>query len=170
MNSIILGLCCAVSAATAERPNVIVVVTDDQGYGDLACHGNPVLDTPNLDKLHSESVRFTNFHVDPTCSPTRGALMTGKYSHRAGVWHTICGGNHLRASEMTMAEVFNASGYQTGMFGKWHLGSNYPYRPMDRGFDQWLGQGDGGTGTTDDWFDNDRVNDRYWHNGKRGAT
>ena len=156
----------AKNVADKARPNVVIVMTDDQGYGDLSCHGNPVLRTPNLDKLHAESVRFTNFHVDPTCSPTRGALMSGKYSHRAKVWHTIAGGNHLRASEMTMADAFKASGYRTGMFGKWHLGSNYPYRPMDRGFDEWLGQGDGGTGTTDDYFTNDRVNDHYLHNGQ----
>jgi len=161
------GMTFALLASASQSPNVVFVVTDDQGYGDLRCHGNPVIETPNLDKLHAQSVRFTNFHVDPTCSPTRGALMSGKYSHRAKVWHTICGGNHLRASEMTMADAFKASGYRTGMFGKWHLGSNYPYRPMDRGFDEWLGQGDGGTGTTDDWFDNDRVNDHYWHNGER---
>ncbi|ADE53627.1 arylsulfatase [Coraliomargarita akajimensis] len=151
----------------ASQPNVIVVITDDQGYGDLACLGNPVVETPNLDQLHAESVRFTDFHVDPTCAPTRGALLTGKYAHRAGVWHTVCGGNHLRASELTMADVFKQAGYRTALFGKWHLGSNYPYRPMDRGFDEWLGNGDGGTGTTDDWFDNDRVNDWYWHNGER---
>ena len=155
------------AAAWAERPNVILIMADDQGYGDLACHGNPVIETPQLDRLYREAVRFTNFHVDPTCSPTRGALMSGKYSHRAKVWHTIAGGNHLRASEMTMADAFKASGYRTGMFGKWHLGSNYPYRPMDRGFDQWLGQGDGGTGTTDDYFTNDRVDDVYLHNGER---
>lgn len=155
------------SICAASRPNVIVILADDQGYGDLACHGNGVIRTPNLDKLHAESVRFTNFHVDPTCSPTRGALMTGKYSHRAKVWHTIAGGNHLRASEMTMAGTFEASGYRTAMFGKWHLGSNYPFRPMDRGFQQWLGHGDGGTGTTDDYFTNDRVNDHYLHNGER---
>lgn len=149
----------------ADRPNVVLIMTDDQGYGDLACLGNPVIETPNLDRLYGESVRFTDFHVDPTCSPTRGALMTGKYSHRAKVWHTIAGGNHLRAGEMTMAEAFKASGYRTAMFGKWHLGSNFPYRPMDRGFDEWLGQGDGGTGTTDDHFTNDRVNDHYLHNG-----
>ena len=81
------------------RPNVVLIMTDDQGYGDLGCHGNPVIKTPNLDKLHAESVRLTDFHVDPTCSPTRGALMSGKYSHRAKVWHTIAGGNHLRAPQ-----------------------------------------------------------------------
>ncbi len=151
----------------SERPNVIVIVSDDQGYGDLSCHGNPYIKTPNMDQLHAESVRFTDFHVDPTCAPTRSALMTGKYSHHVGVWHTVCGGNHLRSTEKTMADVFKASGYRTALFGKWHLGANYPYRPMDRGFDEWLGNGDGGTGTTDDWFDNDRINDYYWHNGKR---
>lgn len=151
----------------AQSPNVILIVTDDQGYGDLSCHGNPVIKTPNIDKLSSESVRFTDFHVDPTCAPSRAALMTGKYSHRVGVWHTVCGGNHLRASEKTMANLFKENGYRTGAFGKWHLGANFPYRPMDRGFDEWVGQGDGGTGTTDDWFYNDRVNDYYWHNGER---
>ncbi|MHC4993487.1 MAG: arylsulfatase [Planctomycetota bacterium] len=154
------------SVLAADRPNVVLIITDDQGYGDLACHGNPVIQTPNLDRLHAGSVRLTNFHVDPTCSPTRGALMSGKYSHRAKVWHTIAAGNHLRASEMTMAQAFEATGYRTGMFGKWHLGANYPYRPMDRGFDEWLGQGDGGTGTTDDYFTNDRVNDHYLVNGE----
>ncbi|RED96551.1 arylsulfatase [Marinoscillum furvescens] len=150
-----------------DLPNVVVIVTDDQGYGDFSAHGNPYLSTPNMDKLHDESVRFTDFHVDPTCAPSRAALLTGKYAHRAGVWHTVSGGNHLRASEVTMAEVFQQNGYRTALFGKWHLGSNHPYRPMDRGFDEWLGQGDGGTGTTDDWFFNDRVDDHYWHNGER---
>ncbi len=154
-------------ASNFEKPNVIVILTDDQGYGDLSCHGNPYIKTPNMDQLHDESVRFTDFHVDPTCAPTRSALMTGKYSHHVGVWHTVSGGNHLRSTEKTMADVFKASGYRTAMFGKWHLGANYPYRPIDRGFDEWLGNGDGGTGTTDDWFFNDRVNDQYWHNGKR---
>ncbi len=153
-------------SAAAEKPNVIVILVDDMGYGDIAAHGNPVIRTPHLDKLHAESVRLTDFHVDPTCSPTRSALMTGKYPHRVKVWHTIAGGNHLRAGEMTMADAFRANGYRTGMFGKWHLGANFPYRPMDRGFDEWLGQGDGGTGTTDDHFLNDRVNDHYLHNGE----
>lgn len=166
-NFIVFGFIMHTALLAAQQPNVVIVVTDDQGYGDLSCHGNPVIKTPNMDELHEESVRFTNFHVDPTCAPTRAALMSGKYSHRAGVWHTVAGGNHLRATETTMADMFKASGYRTGAFGKWHLGSNYPYRPIDRGFDEWLGHGDGGTGTTDDWFDNDRVNDHYWHNGKR---
>lgn len=155
------------SESSSNPPNIILIVTDDQGYGDLSCHGNTYISTPNMDQLYKESVRFTDFHVDPTCAPTRAALMTGKYSHHAGVWHTVNGGNHLRSTETTMADVFKSAGYSTALFGKWHLGSNYPYRPIDRGFDEWLGQGDGGTGTTDDWFFNDRVNDYYWHNGER---
>ena len=137
-----------------EGPNVIVVLIDDQGYGDIGLHGNPVLETPNIDDLGRESVRLTDFHVDPTCSPTRAALLTGKYSRRVGVWHTIAAGNYLDKNEVTMADVFKASGYRTGLFGKWHLGATYPYRPIDRGFEEWLGQGDGGTGTTDDYFSN----------------
>ena len=162
----VLLLACVATVVAGEKPNVILIITDDQGYGDISAHGNPLIQTPHMDQLHAESVRFTNFHVDPTCAPTRGALMSGKYSHRAKVWHTIAGGNHLRAGQMTIADVFKASGYRTGMFGKWHLGGNYPYRPMDRGFEEWLGQGDGGTGTTDDYFTNDRVNDHYLHNGE----
>ena len=170
---IALGAACLVAspaalhaAASPKRPNVVVILVDDMGYGDIAAHGNRVIRTPQLDRLHAESVRLTDFHVDPTCSPTRAALMTGRYSHHVKVWHTIAEGNHLRASELTMADAFRANGYRTGMFGKWHLGSNLPYRPIDRGFDEWLGQGDGGTGTTDDHFLNDRVNDHFLHNGE----
>lgn len=165
--ALILVPLAALLSAAVPRPNVVVVLVDDMGYGDIAAHGNPVIRTPHLDRLHAESARLTDFHVDPTCSPTRAALMTGRYAHRVKVWHTIAGGNHLRADELTMADVFRANGYRTGMFGKWHLGSNLPYRPIDRGFDEWLGQGDGGTGTTDDHFLNDRVNDRFIHNGER---
>jgi arylsulfatase A-like enzyme len=152
-------------SAAAGKPNVIIVLTDDQGYGDLSCTGNPILKTPNMDRLSREGVQFTNFHVDSYCSPTRSALMTGRYSHRVGGWGTVCGRNMLRADEVTMADVFRHNGYHTGHFGKWHLGTNYPYRPMDRGFEEWLGHGDGGTGCATDFWGNDRVNDRYIHNG-----
>jgi len=149
-----------------SRPNVIVLLTDDQGYGDLGCHGNPIIRTPHMDRLGRESVRFSNFHVDSYCTPTRAALMTGRYAHRVGGWGTVCGRNMLRDGEVTMADVFRHNGYRTGHFGKWHLGTNYPYRPIDRGFDQWLGHGDGGTGCTTDYWGNDRVNDHYIHNGR----
>lgn len=158
------------SACTSDlankKPNVILIMTDDQGYGDLACHGNPIIETPNLDKLHSEAVRFTNFHVNPFCAPTRAALMTGRFSDLTHVRTTINGRNHLNVSETTMAEYFKASGYTTGLFGKWHLGQNYPFRPIDRGFDEWVGHGDGGTGTASDYWGNDKMNDTYMRNGK----
>ncbi|MBN2138045.1 MAG: arylsulfatase [Sedimentisphaerales bacterium] len=149
-----------------RRPNVILVMTDDQGYGDLHCHGNEVIVTPNLDKLHSQSVRLTNFHVDPTCSPTRSALMTGRYSSRTGVWHTIMGRSILSRDEATMADVFSASGYATGIFGKWHLGDNYPYRPQDRGFGEVLIHGGGGVGQGPDYWGNTYFDDTYFHNGQ----
>lgn len=152
-----------------RRPNVIIVITDDQGYGDLGCHGNPVLRTPNLDRLYRQSVRLTNFHVDPTCSPSRSSLMTGRYSSRTGVWHTIMGRSLLRRDEVTMADVFATSGYRTAIFGKWHLGDNYPFRPQDRGFQEVVVHGGGGVGQTPDYWGNDYFDDTYWHNGRPTA-
>ncbi len=149
-----------------QHPNVIVIMTDDQGYGDIAAHGNPIIQTPNLDKLYGESVRFTDFHVNPFCAPTRAALMTGRISDRTHVRSTVYARNHLNLDETTMAEFFKDSGYKTGHFGKWHLGQNYPYRPMDRGFDVWVGHGDGGTGSASDYWGNDRMNDTYIRDGK----
>ena len=155
-----------VAAGAAERqPNVVLVMTDDQGYGDLGCHGNPVIKTPNLDALHAESVRMTSFQVCPTCSPTRAALMTGHYSLRAGIWHTIMGRSIMRPDEVTMGDVFSANGYRTGIFGKWHLGDNYPYRPQDRGFQEVVIHGGGGVGQTPDYWGNDYFDDTYFDNG-----
>jgi arylsulfatase A-like enzyme len=156
------------SAWGADRlPNVLLIMTDDQGYGDFACHGNPILKTPNLDRLHAASVRLTNFHVDPTCSPTRSALMTGRYSSRTGVWHTVMGRSLLCRDEVTMADVFTASGYKTGIFGKWHLGGNYPYRPGERGFGEVLTFGGGGAiGNTPDVWGNNYFDDTLRHNAR----
>lgn len=136
------------------RPNVILIITDDQGYGDIGFHGNPVVQTPNLDRLASQSLRLTDFHVDPTCSPTRAALMTGRYSCRTGVWHTIMGRSILRSDETAMPQYFARAGYATGMFGKWHLGDSAPYRPIDRGFSRALWHGGGGIGQTPDFWGN----------------
>lgn len=147
-------------------PNVILLITDDQGYGDLSCHGNPVLKTPHLDNLHEQSVRFTNFHVDPTCAPTRASLLTGRYSSRTGVWHTIMGRSLLRSDETTLADLFSRNGYRTGIFGKWHLGDNYPYRPQDRGFNEVVVIGGGAIGNAPDYWGNDYFDDTYRHNGE----
>ncbi len=149
-----------------NRPNVVIVITDDQGYGDLGCHGNPIISTPNIDRLHSESVRFTNFHVGPTCAPTRAGLMTGRYCNCTGVWHTIGGRSLLRQDEVTIADVFKANDYRTGMFGKWHLGDNYPFRPHDRGFETALYHGGGGVSQTPDYWGNDYFDDTYMFNGE----
>ncbi len=160
------GLACA----APQRPNVVLVMTDDQGYGDLGCHGNKLLKTPNLDRLHAESIRLTSFHVDPTCSPTRAALLTGRYSCRTGVWHTIMGRSILRRDERTIADMLSAAGYRTGIFGKWHLGDNYPYRAMDRGFDESLVHGGGGIGQTPDYWGNTYFSPVLMHNGKPART
>jgi arylsulfatase A-like enzyme len=157
-------------ARGAERPNVVLVMTDDQGYGDLGCHGNPVLKTPWLDRLYDQSIRLTNFHVDPTCSPTRAALLTGKYSCRTGVWHTILGRSLLRRDELTMADLLSKSGYRTAIFGKWHLGDNYPYRAVDRGFQVSLVHGGGGITQTPDYWGNTYFSPTLYYNGKPVRT
>ena len=150
----------------AEKPNVVIVITDDQGYGDLAFTGNPAIKTPNLDKLRSQGTLLNNFHVDPTCAPTRAALMTGRYSNRVGVWHTVQGRSMLRRREVTMADIFSDNGYATGMFGKWHLGDCYPYRPEDRGFQHVVYHQAGGVGQAPDYWGNDYFDDTYMVNGK----
>ena len=166
LSSIVVVLIFAVSAQAAKRPNVVLVITDDQGYGDLSCHGNPVLKTPHLDKLHSEGVRLTDYHVAPTCSPTRAALITGHWTNRTGVWHTIMGRSMLRHNEVTIGRILADGGYHTAMFGKWHLGDNYPYRPEDRGFQEVLRHGGGGVGQTPDYWDNAYFDGSYFLNGK----
>ena len=148
-----------------ERPNVILILTDDQGYGDLSCTGNPVLQTPHLDKLYDQSVRLTDYHVDAMCSPTRAALMTGRYAARTGVWSTLRGRYIMRRDEITIADVFSNSDYRTGIFGKWHLGDNYPYRPFDRGFRESLSFGGGVVGEIPDYWDNDNFTATYLRNG-----
>ncbi len=152
------------AVAADEHPNVVLVITDDQGYGDLGCHGNPVLRTPNLDRLHDESVRLVDFHVAPTCSPTRAALVTGRWTNRTGVWHTSGGRSLLPEGEVTMGQVFQDAGYATGMFGKWHLGDNYPFRPEDRGFGEVMRHGGGGVGQTPDFWDNAYFDGTYLYN------
>jgi arylsulfatase A-like enzyme len=149
-----------------RSPNVILVITDDQGYGDLGCTGNPWIRTPNIDAFHGESVRFTDFHVSPLCAPTRAGIMSGHRPTKNGAWATCWGRSLLRKDETTMADVFKANGYRTGMFGKWHLGDNYPYRPQDRGFEHVVAHKGGGVGQTPDFWGNNYFDDTYFHNGK----
>lgn len=148
------------------KPNIVLVITDDQGKGDLGAYENPVIQTPQMDALYNESVRLENFHVDPTCSPSRSALLTGQQSLRAGVWHTIMGRNILPADKVTLPEILQANGYHTGLFGKWHLGDNYPFRPEDQGFETVIMHGGGGVGQTPDFWGNTQFGDTYYVNGK----
>jgi arylsulfatase A-like enzyme len=143
----------APSVASAQKlagtkPNIILIITDDQGYGDLSCHGNPILKTPNIDKLHARSVRFTDFHVSPTCAPTRSALMTGRHEFKNGVTHTINERERLNLKSFTLAQLLRRAGYTTGIFGKWHLGDEAAYQPDQRGFDEVFIHGAGGIGQT----------------------
>ena len=125
-------------AAQTNRPNVLIILTDDQGYADIGAHGHPFLKTPNMDKLHAESVRFTDFHVAPMCSPTRGQLMTGVDAMKNGDT-AVCQGRSMVREEIPMLpKYFADEGYATGIFGKWHMGDSYPYRPQDRGFQEVL--------------------------------
>ena len=129
-----------------QRPNIILVMTDDQGYGDLACHGHPYLKTPNLDKLYTQSTRFTDFHVSPTCAPTRAALLTGNVPFKNGITHTILERERMALSSYTFAQALQKTGYATGIFGKWHLGDEDAYQPGQRGFDEVFIHGGGGIG------------------------
>ncbi|HKM55584.1 MAG TPA: arylsulfatase [Isosphaeraceae bacterium] len=171
-----LLLCCpALAAEPAPKPNIVFILTDDQGYGDFSCHGNPILKTPNLDRLHSESVRFTDFHVSPTCSPTRAALMTGRHEFRSGVTHTIMERERLSLKATTIAEVLRSVGYTTGIFGKWHLGDEADHQPNKRGFDEVFIHGAGGIGQSFPGSCGDAPGNTYFdpailHNGKFEKT
>lgn len=160
--------------AQEGRPNVVLIITDDQGYGDLGVTGNPHISTPVLDQFASESVRFNNFYVSPVCAPTRSSLMTGRYSLRTGVHDTYNGGATMAGSEATIAETLKQANYTTGAFGKWHLGDNYPSRPLDQGFDESVIHLSGGMGQVGDFttfFQGDRsyFDPVLWYNGKQKA-
>jgi len=155
----------AVATSAAERPNIVVIITDDQGYGDLSAHGNPVLKTPALDRLHAESVRLANFHVSPMCTPTRSQLMTGRHALANAAYHVTSGRTFIRPEIPTMPELLAASGYKTGLFGKWHLGDNYPHRPNDRGFQEAVYHAGWGITCTPDYWNGDYFDDHFSHNG-----
>jgi len=155
---------CSKNAPASQKPNIVLVITDDQGYGDLGCHGNPVINTPNMDQFHAESVRLTDFHVDPLCAPTRAGLLTGRYAYRCGVTAAFAGRSILRPEERTLAEILKQNGYATGLFGKWHLGDNFPFRPNERGFDETVVCWSGGATQAADAWGNDYFDDRYSHN------
>jgi arylsulfatase A-like enzyme len=147
---VVFGFTSSSLADPTRRPNVLLIVTDDQGYGDLGFHGNPQIKTPRLDGLARESAQFRSFYVSPVCSPTRASLMTGRYSYRTGVVDTFRGRSMMHSDEVTLAEMLAAQGYRTGIFGKWHLGDNAPLRPIDQGFQESLVHRGGGIGQVSD--------------------
>lgn len=162
------------TSTVPDRPNVILIITDDQGYGDLGFTGNMYVKTPVLDEMAQKSVRFNHFYVSPVCAPTRASLMTGRYSLRTGVHDTYNGGATMATEEITIAEMLKNAGYATGMFGKWHLGDNYPFRPNDQGFDESLIHLAGGMGQPGDFTTFFRNDSSYfdpilWYNGVQKA-
>ncbi len=134
------------SSLAGSRPNIVLVMTDDQGMGDLSVMGNPLLKTPQLDRFYGLSTRFTDFHVSPTCAPTRAALLSGRHEFKNGVTHTIKEREIMALSSTTLADVLSASGYGTGIFGKWHLGDEDAHQPYNRGFTETFIHGAGGIG------------------------
>ena len=168
-----LALVCGaqVAAALPAQPNILFILTDDQGYGDVGAHGNPILKTPHLDRLHAQSRRFTDFHVSPTCAPTRSALLTGRHEFKNGVTHTILERERLAPQATTLAQVLRQAGYTTGIFGKWHLGDEPTYWPSRRGFDEMFIHGAGGIGQTFPGSGGDAPGNSYFnpailHNGQ----
>ena len=131
-----------------SKPNIIFVMTDDQGMGDLSCMGNKILKTPNIDKFYKGATRFTEYHVSPTCAPTRAALMSGRTAFKNGVTHTIFQRERMALDSFTLPQALQTAGYQTGLFGKWHLGDDHEYLPQSRGFNEVLMHGAGGIGQT----------------------
>jgi len=167
----IYPICTQSQHIATNRPNVVLIVTDDQGYGDIGYHQNKDISTPFLDSFADQSISFNNFYVTPVCSPSRASIMTGRYNIRTGVFDTLSGGGIMASSETTLAEILNESGYRTGQFGKWHLGNNYPSRPQDQGFETSVWNIGGGLGSPGDWLnyhkrDSSYFNPIVWKNGE----
>ena len=167
---IVLNSC--ISPIENKKPNVIIIITDDQGFGDLGINENPNIITPNINQFASESIQFDNFFVSPVCAPTRASLMTGRYSLRTGVRDTYNGGAIMSNTETTIAEILKEADYSTGIFGKWHLGDNYPFRPSEQGFDESIIHLAGGIGQVGDFTNYYKGNTSYfdpilWKNNKK---
>lgn len=154
------------TGAVRRPPNILLLMSDDQGYGDLSLHGNPHLQTPHLDSIGRDGVQFTQFQVSPVCSPTRASLLTGRYNYRTGVVDTYLGRSMMYPDEVTAAEYLGRAGYQTGIFGKWHLGDNYPLRSVDQGFNESVVGTGGGLSQWSDPPGNSYFNPELRHNGQ----
>lgn len=175
ISSALVALSLATAHADAQRPNIILVMPDDVGVGDYACLGNPVIHTPSVDAFKKQSLAFTQFHVSPTCSPCRSALLSGRHEFRNGVTHTILERERMSLKTYTLSQMLKSVGYTTGIFGKWHLGDEEAYRPESRGFDEVYIHGGGGIGQTfpgscGDAPGNTNIDPALWHNDKWEKT
>ncbi len=162
----LLFFSCAEKTVPKSKPNVLVILIDNQGYYELSRNGNEIVQTPRIDALSTTAVNFTDFYAPPFCSPSRSALLTGRYALRAGIHNTVGGVSILHKDEITMADILKKEGYSTGVFGKWHLGSSYPYAPKFRGFDEVFVHGGGGVSQLGDYYGNNHIDATYSHNGK----
>ncbi len=163
--SLILASCGLFEGDRAKRPNIVLIMTDDQGWAQLGSHGDPILKTPHLDSLAAASVEMTRFYVSPVCAPTRAALTTGRYNYRTGVVDTYLGRAMMDPAEVTIAEMLRDAGYRTGIFGKWHLGDNFPQRTIDQGFEESVVHKGGGIGQPSDPPGSDYFDPILFHNG-----
>ena len=173
--ALLLAPLAGLSAADDTKPNIILIMPDDAGYGDYSCLGNPIIHTPSVDAFKKESLLFTQFHVSPTCAPCRAALMSGRHEFKNGVTHTILERERMSLKTYTLAQMLKSVGYTTGIFGKWHLGDDEAYRPESRGFDEVYIHGGGGIGQTysgscGDAPGNRNIDPALWHNGKWEKT
>ena len=172
---LLLSAPATLAAAGPAKPNIILVMPDDLGYGDYACLGNPIIRTPAVDAFKKQSLLLTQFHVSPTCSPCRSALMSGRHEFKNGVTHTILERERMNINTYTLPQMLKSVGYTTGIFGKWHLGDDLPYHPENRGFDEVYIHGCGGIGQTyagscGDAPGNTNINPALWHNDKFEKT
>jgi arylsulfatase A-like enzyme len=158
------------AAVFAERPNVVFILSDNQSYYEMSCHGHAQIKTPRIDAFAKESVEFRHFYAPPFCSPSRSVILTGRYAMRAGVFTTIGGRSIMHRDETTLADLLKGAGYRTAIFGKWHLGFSYPYRPRDRGFEEVFVHGGGGVGQMEDYFGNSLFDTTFIHNGKASPS
>lgn len=151
---------------SAKQPNIVYILSDNQSYYEMSCHGHAQIKTPHIDRFAKESVEFTHFYAPPYCSPSRSVILTGQPAMRSGVFTTIAGRSIMHRDLTTLPDILKKNGYRSGIFGKWHLGFSYPHRPQDRGFDEVFIHRGGGVGQMEDYFGNTHYNTTFIHNGK----
>lgn len=156
------------SLPAADKPNIVYILSDNQSFYEMSCHGHAQIKTPHIDRLATQSIEFTRFYAPPYCSPSRAVILTGQHAMRSGVHDTIGGRSIMHRDQTTLPDILKEHGYHTGIFGKWHLGFSYPHRPQDRGFDEVFIHRGGGVGQMEDYYGNTHYDTTFIHNGKGG--